>query len=122
MKKIKYKKFDQAVIEDLKQNSSLQRQYLQTILDEYEKDSNISALLISLKHIVIAKGGFAELAKKTGISRQGLYKALSAKGKPRFHTIKIILQALGCKFSFQVSKGRNFKSFQRSADNAIFLN
>ena len=39
--------------------------------------------------------GMSELARDTGISRQALYKALSADGNPGFATILAVAQALG---------------------------
>ena len=35
------------------------------------------------------------LARKTGMSREGLYKALSPDGNPSFHTVMRITRALG---------------------------
>ena len=37
-------------------------------------------LLIALKQVALAKGGFQELSNKTGLSRESLYKTLSIKG------------------------------------------
>jgi probable addiction module antidote protein len=37
----------------------------------------------------------ASIAKKSGISRQGLHKALSKGGNPEFATILKVTQALG---------------------------
>jgi len=45
---------------------------------------------------VIARArGMSRIAKKTGISREGLYKALSGEGNPEFSTILRIIDALG---------------------------
>ena len=43
--------------------------------------------------------GMSDLAAKTGISRGGLYKALSENGNPSFATIAAILKALGVRLS-----------------------
>lgn len=40
-----------------------------------------------------------DLAKKMGISRQGLYKTLSETGHPEFSTILKLVSALGLKLS-----------------------
>jgi probable addiction module antidote protein len=39
--------------------------------------------------------GMAQLARDTGISREGLYKALSQDGNPSFATIIKVIRALG---------------------------
>ena len=42
--------------------------------------------------------GMAQLARDTGISREGLYKALSGEGNPEFGTILKVAHALGMRF------------------------
>ncbi|WP_069268456.1 addiction module antidote protein [Paraburkholderia nodosa] len=45
---------------------------------------------------VIARArGMAQVARDTGISREGLYKALSREGNPSFVTILKVVKALG---------------------------
>ncbi|WP_395067144.1 addiction module antidote protein [Paraburkholderia silvatlantica] len=45
---------------------------------------------------VIARArGMAQVARDTGISREGLYKALSREGNPSFATILKVVKALG---------------------------
>lgn len=47
---------------------------------------------------VIARArGMSQLARETGISREGLYRALSAEGNPEFATVLKVIQALGVK-------------------------
>ena len=49
---------------------------------------------------VIARArGMSQIAKKSGLSRESLYKALSGEGNPEFSTIIRVLQALELKFS-----------------------
>ena len=49
---------------------------------------------------VVAKAkGMSELARQTGLSRQSLYKALSAEGHPEFATVLKVLQAVGVKLT-----------------------
>ncbi len=43
--------------------------------------------------------GMAQIAKKAGLSRESLYKALSAEGNPEFGTVIRVMHALGLKFS-----------------------
>ncbi|MBF0434202.1 MAG: putative addiction module antidote protein [Magnetococcales bacterium] len=47
---------------------------------------------------VIARArGMSQLARDTGISREGLYRALSADGNPEFSTVMRVIRALGIK-------------------------
>jgi probable addiction module antidote protein len=43
--------------------------------------------------------GMAKVAKKAGLSRESLYKALGPDGNPEFGTVIRVLRALGLKFS-----------------------
>jgi len=45
---------------------------------------------------VIARArGMSKVARKAGLSREGLYRALSADGNPEFSTILKVMRALG---------------------------
>jgi len=43
--------------------------------------------------------GVSALARKTGLNRQGLYRALSEEGDPKLSTLNAILDALGLRLS-----------------------
>jgi probable addiction module antidote protein len=43
--------------------------------------------------------GMTEVARKTGLSRESLYKALSAEGNPEFATILKVMSALDLKIT-----------------------
>jgi len=49
---------------------------------------------VALDSIARARG-MTRLAKETGLSREGLYKALSADGNPEFSTVMKVINALG---------------------------
>lgn len=54
------------------------------------------AFLIALRDIIESRDeNFSALSEKSGISRQGLYQALSESGNPQFATIKDVLSSLG---------------------------
>ncbi len=50
--------------------------------------------------------GMSQIAKKAGLSRESLYKALSTEGNPEFGTIIRVMQALGLKFSIMATQAR----------------
>jgi probable addiction module antidote protein len=49
--------------------------------------------------VVARARGMAAIARKTGLSRESLYKTLSAEGNPEFRTIMRVLRALGLRFT-----------------------
>lgn len=57
-------------------------------------DGDPSAVANALGVVARARG-VASLADATGLSRQSLYKALSATGNPEFATVMKVLGALG---------------------------
>lgn len=57
---------------------------------------------------VIARArGMSDVARTAGMSRESLYRALSADGNPKFETVLRVMHALGLKFS--VSSARRKK-------------
>ena len=61
---------------------------------EYAKDGDSAALLSALRIIARVKG-ISEMARESGMTRQGLQKALSVEGNPRLENINSIMKALG---------------------------
>ncbi len=70
--------------------------YLSEIFNLYAEDGNTPAILASLRVIAKVKG-ISTLAKETGMTRQGVQKALSGNGNPRMDNIIAIMRALGYK-------------------------
>jgi len=53
----------------------------------------------------IAKArGMSSIAREVGVSRESLYKSLSANGNPSFQTISKVARALGLQMSFVPAK------------------
>lgn len=67
--------------------------YLTTAFEEYAKDECTAALLAQLRMIARVKGVSA-LAQETGITRNGIQKALSENGNPKFESINTIMHAM----------------------------
>lgn len=53
----------------------------------------------ALGAVARARGGIAQLARETGLSREALYRALSETGNPELGTVLKVLHALGVKLS-----------------------
>ena len=71
--------------------------YLEAALDEAGDDS---AGIAQALGTIARSGNLSELARRIGMSREGLYKALSADGNPSFATIMKVARALGLKLHF----------------------
>lgn len=96
--KNKYRTFNEVIIEHFRKDPKLADEFLDFSLQEFKKDGDEKTMLLSLKQVAISKGGFTELSRKTGLSRESLYKTLSANGNPKFSTLRIILESLGYGF------------------------
>ena len=70
--------------------------YLEACIEEDDGDGRL--VNAALGDIARAHG-MTQLAKDTGLAREGLYKALSANGNPEFSTILKVTRALGLRLS-----------------------
>lgn len=66
-------------------------------LEEMLADGDALAVPIALR--TVAEAGMGALAEKTGLSRETLYRTLSASGNPRLDTLALILEAFGLRLS-----------------------
>ena len=64
------------------------------------EDPNPEVFLGALGDVAKAKG-MAEIAKKTGLDRESLYKALRPGAHPRYETVKAVLKAIGVELTFK---------------------
>jgi probable addiction module antidote protein len=69
-------------------------EYLNVALEEGDSE----LLMVAIGNVAKAKG-MSEIARKTNLSRQNLYKALSPGSAPKFDTVKKVIEALGCKLA-----------------------
>ncbi len=83
--------------EHLKTEEDIQL-YLEACLEEAGDDPN--AIIHAFSVIARAKN-MSQLAKDTGLTREGLYKALSPDGNPTFATVSKVAKALGFKLTVQ---------------------
>lgn len=65
-------------------------EYLNAALE----DGDAEVMAAALGDIARAKG-MTQLSRETGITRDGLYKALSPTGNPSFATVEKVVRALG---------------------------
>ena len=60
-----------------------------------EEDPGDGSLIRAALNDVARAGNMSRLARDIGMSREGLYKALSENGNPTFATVMRIMRALG---------------------------
>lgn len=85
------KKFD--VVDYLKTEKDIAA-YLSAVLE----DGDPALFVAAIGDIARAKG-MTEIAKKSGVTRESLYRALKVEARPRFETVMRVVQALGMKLS-----------------------
>jgi probable addiction module antidote protein len=95
-KKEQFSRYD--VANYLKREEDLAK-YLDACMEEAGDDA--AYIAAALGDIARARG-MAQLAKDTGISREGLYKALSPDGNPSLATVLKVVKALGLKLGTKV--------------------
>ena len=71
--------------------------YLEAALEEAGDNP---AFIAQVLGTIARSRNMSELARRVGMSREGLYKALSADGNPSFATIMKVAKALGLKIEF----------------------
>jgi probable addiction module antidote protein len=72
--------------------------YLEAAMEEASEDPALIA--VALGNIARSRN-MSQLARDTGLTREGLYKALSGEGNPSFGTVLRVAQALGLRLSFK---------------------
>ena len=72
--------------------------YLEAAIEEGGDDP---AFIAQALGTIARAGNLSELARRVGMSREGLYKALSAEGNPSFATIVKVARALGLRIHFE---------------------
>ncbi len=93
---VKNKKYEDWLFEKLKDHDQAVA-YLNDALEESLKGDEESQqlFLIALRNVAEAQGGIGNLAKKAHLGRESLYKTLSGKGNPKWHTLVSLVIALG---------------------------
>lgn len=98
MKKGKISAWDAA--EHLKTQADMEA-YLEAALEE-----NDPGLIAAALGDIARAQGMSQIAKKTGLGRESLYKALSAQGNPEFSTVVKVVNALGLRLQVKPGKTR----------------
>jgi probable addiction module antidote protein len=89
---------DETVIERLRKDSAFATEYLKAAMDDEDEPR---VLLIALRRIAEARGGIAQVARKAGVERESLHRALSGSGNPRFSTLSAVAKAVGLRLTVE---------------------
>lgn len=95
MDKVTFSKWDSA--EHLRNEEEIAL-YLEACIEEGADDP---AFIAHALGVVARARNMSQLARDTGMSREGLYKALSGEGNPSFGTVLKVARAMGLKLSFE---------------------
>lgn len=74
--------------------------YLEAAIDESDDDPTIITQALGT---IARSQNFSHIARNAGMSREGLYKALSADGNPSLATIVKVSHALGLRLRFEAA-------------------
>lgn len=88
-----YQRFDVAdYLEDIQDVAA----YLEIALEASEEDPSAVPRALG---VIARSRNMSELARRVGMSRDGLYKALSEQGNPTWSTVLKVTRALGLRFT-----------------------
>ncbi|MDP2822581.1 MAG: putative addiction module antidote protein [Sulfuritalea sp.] len=88
-------------VAELHADRELAVEYLKAAMESLDDPNDRVAGLLALRTVAEAYGGLGAVAAEAGISREALYRALSAKGNPTLKTILAVLKAVGMKLSVE---------------------
>ena len=88
-------------VAELSADRELAVEYLKAAMESLDKPNDRAADLLALRTVAEAYGGLAVVAQEAGISRESLYRALSAKGNPPMKTLIAVLNTVGLRLSVE---------------------
>ncbi len=88
-------------VAELRADRELAVEYLKAAMQSIDNPDDRAGALLALRAVAEAYGGLGSVASQAGISRESLYRALSAKGNPTLKTILAVLKAVGMKLSVE---------------------
>ncbi len=74
--------------------------YLEACFEEADDDP---AFIVHALGVIARAKNMSQLARDTGITREGLYKAFSTEGNPTFATVAKVAKALGLQITIQAA-------------------
>lgn len=68
------------------------------------EENDVEGLMQAMRNVAEAQGGVAQVAEKTGLSRETLYRTLSRQGNPQVKNFSAILAATGLRLAVKPIK------------------
>lgn len=95
----KRKAYQPELIQSLR-NPREAEEYLNAALEEDDPE----LFLLALRNVTEAQGGVAQLARKTKLNRESLYKMLSERGNPELKSLDRLLHAMGFRLAVAANR------------------
>ncbi len=80
--------------------------YLEVAIEEFREGGNVEEFLDALGQLAKARGGMSQIARRTGLNRESLYRTLSRHGNPQFRTVLGVIAALGMRVKIEQAEIR----------------
>ncbi len=88
-------------VAELRSDRDLAVAYLKAAMMSLDDPEDRGAGLLALRTVAEAYGGLGQVAAEAGISRESLYRALSANGNPTLKTLLAVLRTVGMRLSVE---------------------
>ncbi|MFM2043226.1 MAG: hypothetical protein RLY86_1802 [Pseudomonadota bacterium] len=88
-------------VAQLKADPEFAAEYLKAAMVAIDDPGQRAGGLLALRAIADAHGGLGVVAEKAGLSREALYRSLSADGNPTLKTLLAVLHAVGMRLSVE---------------------
>ncbi len=88
-------------VAELRADRELAVEFLKAAMESLDDPDDRAAGLLALRTVAEAYGGLGAVAAEAGISRESLYRTLSANGNPTLKTLLAVLKAVGMKLSVE---------------------
>jgi probable addiction module antidote protein len=88
-------------IEELRADREFAVAYLKAAMEALDDPEDRGGALLALRAIVEAYGGVGAVSEEAGISRESLYRSLSARGNPTLKTLLAVLKTVGMRLSVE---------------------
>jgi probable addiction module antidote protein len=97
----------------MRKSKAYQAELIESLRDPREAEAYLNAaleeddpelFLVALRNVAEAQGGVAQLADKTKLNRESLYKMLSERGNPELKSLDALLHALGFRLAVTANR------------------
>ena len=88
-------------VAELARDRVLAVEYLKAAMQSLDNPDERAGGLLALRTVAEAYGGLGIVAQEAGISRETLYRTLSARGNPTLKTLLAVLKTVGMRLSVE---------------------